>query len=448
MNVYRRAALTVFATFAAITLARPATGESTVDPEPESAALPALPPMLTQAQALEIFHHRGYDLLVAQANVDQAAGNLIAQGAVPNPGLNLSLGKSFLCGEPTSCANLAWGVGVSDNNAISNFVVGKTQLKKSVAQAALDAAKLSKNDSLRTLDFQVKSAFVQVLLAQAQLDNAKETRTSNEKTQSLMKKRYELGAMSDADLATIDVAALEAAQAEDQAVQALRAAKVALAFLLGFRQHVPDFQVEVKELDYTVPPNLAHAAPESLLGDALTQRPDLLSQAKQEQSAQQAVELAYRQRWPDFGLGISYAGEGQGADAVSPPTISLNLSFNLPIFYLQQGEIQMAQATLHSQTALHRKAEAQVVSDVESAWAQLVSARALVERMHAGLLDRAKTARDLIQVQYEKGAASLLDFLNAQRTYTATRTEYAGDLASYWTAVAQLEEATAKELRP
>jgi outer membrane protein TolC len=51
-----------------------------------------------------------------------------------------------------------------------------------------------------------------------------------------------------------------------------------------------------------------------------------------------------------------------------------------------------------------------------------------------------------VQVQYEKGGASLLDFLNAQRTYTATRTEFAGDLANYWIAVAQLEQATAKEM--
>jgi outer membrane protein, heavy metal efflux system len=260
-----------------------------------------------------------------------------------------------------------------------------------------------------------------------------------------MKRRFELGAMSDADLATIDVAALEAAQAEDQATQALRNAKVALAFLLGFRQHIPDYAVEAAELEYAASPILASASLESMVSQALEARPDLRSQVKQEQSAQQSVELAQRQRWPDFGLSLNYTQEGAGPLAIQPPTVLLGLSFNLPVFYLQQGEIQMAESTLHTQTALHRKAEAQVVSDVETAWSQVVSARSLVERMQKGLLDRAKTARDLVQVQYEKGSASLLDFLNAQRTYTATRTEYAGDLASYWTDVAQLEQATAKE---
>jgi cobalt-zinc-cadmium efflux system outer membrane protein len=84
---------------------------------------------------------------------------------------------------------------------------------------------------------------------------------------------------------------------------------------------------------------------------------------------------------------------------------------------------------------------------VETAFGQVRTTRALVERMQSSLLERAQKARDLVQVQYEKGAASLLDLLNAQRTYTAIRGEYAQDLATYWIAVSQLEQATARELR-
>ncbi len=417
-------------------------------PDAQSPAAPTMPATLTVAKALEIFRARGYDLLVAQANVDQAEGTLVAQGAIPNPGVSLSAGRNFLCASTQDCNVISYSVGLSDSNALSNLVFGKTQLKRSVASAALEAAKLSRRDALRTLSFQVKSAYFQVLLASAQLDNTRETRESNEKTQALMKRRFELGAISDADLATIDVAALEAAQQEDQALQALRAAKVALAFLLGFRQAVPDFQVEAKELEYAVPPALAKSTREAALTDALGQRPDLLAQAKQEESAQRGIELARRLRVPDFTLGLVYSDNGTYDSNISPPNLSLTLGFTLPAFYFQQGEIQVAEANWRSQTALHRKAEAQVVSDVETAWGQVTATRALVERMQKGLLDRAKTARDLVQVQYEKGGASLLDFLNAQRTYTATRTEFAGDLANYWIAVAQLEQATAKEMSP
>jgi len=128
--------------------------------------------------------------------------------------------------------------------------------------------------------------------------------------------------------------------------------------------------------------------------------------------------------------------------------VSIGLSVPLPLFYHQRGEISKAEADLSTQHALLHKAEAQVVSDVETAYAQLDVARKLVQRMQATLLERARKARDIVQVQYEKGAATLLDLLDAQRTYTSTRVEYAQNLAGYWNAVAALEQAIGKELRP
>lgn len=411
-------------------------------------AVPELPPRLTLTRALELFEQRGYDLLAADANIAQAVGNRIAAGAVPNPNLTLGAGRNFLCASSQDCSVISYSVGLSDNNALSNFLTGKTSLKKSVAQAAVDAAKLSRADALRTLSFQVKSAFIQVVLAEAQLANARDNRASNEKTQQLMKKSEQLGQISDADLATIDVATLESAQAEDQALQTERAAKIALAFLLGFRQAVPDFEIDPQGLDEAIPPRLRAPDRESLIARALAERPDLRALREQERGAEHGLALAKRQRVPDFTLGAVYTRNGSGDTNISPPNLSLSLSFNLPVFYLQRGEIQAAEAARTVLRAQRLKAEAQVVSDVESALAQLAGTRALLERMNGGLLARARTARDLVELQHRLGKASLLDLLNAQRTFNATRIEYAGDLANFWTAVAQLEQATGAELRP
>jgi cobalt-zinc-cadmium efflux system outer membrane protein len=415
--------------------------------EPEASPGPALPQQLTMARALELFEGRGYDLLIAEASVEQAAGNRIAAGAIPNPAVSLGAGRNFLCATAQDCGVISYSVGLSDSNAISNFLSGKTGLKKGVAQAALEAAKLSRVDALRTLSFQVKSAYIQVLLAEAQLATAHDNRASNEKTQALMKKSYELGQISDAELATIDVATLESFQTEDQATQTLRAAKVALAFLLGFRQAVPDFQVQPDELVYAMPEALKGLTREALIDRAMQERPDLRALRELERGSESAVTLAHRQRVPDFAVGAVYSDNGKGDSNISPPNVSVNLSFNLPVFYLQKGEIQAAEAARRIQQAQRLKAEALVVADVETAFGQLMATRSLVERMNAGLLARAKTARDLIELQRQKGKASLLDLLNAQRTFNATRVEYAVDLANYWTAVAQLEQATASELR-
>ena len=121
-------------------------------------------------------------------------------------------------------------------------------------------------------------------------------------------------------------------------------------------------------------------------------------------------------------------------------------SGTLPIFYQQQGEIRRAEADVATQTALLAKVQAQIAADVESAFAAYETTRALVERMEGHLLERARRARDLTALQYEKGATSLLDYLDAQRTYIAVNAEYLQDLANYWDAVFQLEAASATEL--
>ncbi|HXU60232.1 MAG TPA: TolC family protein, partial [Polyangia bacterium] len=91
---------------------------------------------------------------------------------------------------------------------------------------------------------------------------------------------------------------------------------------------------------------------------------------------------------------------------------------------------------------------AQVVADVENAFAGYQTAQRQVQRMEGRLLDRAQRARDLVQLQYQKGAASLLEYLDAQRTYVTTKGEYIQDLTAYWNAIFQIEAATATQVMP
>ena len=133
--------------------------------------------------------------------------------------------------------------------------------------------------------------------------------------------------------------------------------------------------------------------------------------------------------------------------AVQPPTLSFGIGGTLPLFYFQRGEIMKASADLRVQQLQRAKAEAAVVADVEAGYNSFVSTRRLVARMEARLLDRSRRARDLVSLQYQKGAASLLEYLDAQRTFIANNEEYLQDLANYWTAVYQLEAAIGMDLR-
>jgi cobalt-zinc-cadmium efflux system outer membrane protein len=439
-----RARWTRCAAAAWLCLASAAASRGAEPPGPEL----ALPARLTLPEALRIFRERGLDLLLAEAAVAGAEGDVRAAGAVPNPALSGSLGRSWSCG-PGGCPGPAWGVGLSDQAALSDLLSGKRGLRVDVARAALAAVRLSRDDAERTLSFQVKQQFLAALVGRRALDYAREAQAATREMLQLSQARFRAGAVSEADVVRFDVQALEAEQGVDQALQALSQARVGLAFLLGARAAVPEFEVEAPELlRAAAPPRLAAATPEALLAEARELRPDLGAAARREERAAAAVTLARRQLWPEVALSLQYAQQGSGPAALTPPTGAVGLSLPLPVLYQQQGEVARAEAEQRAQAAARAKVEAQVVADVAGAHAAWAAAHRRAERMETRLLDRARLARDLVRIQYQKGAASLLDYLDAERTYIAVQVEYLDDLSTYWTAVFQLEEAVGTDLRP
>ncbi len=419
-------------------------------------AEPVIPAHLTLHDALNIFRTHGLDLLIAEANAEAAAGDVTAANAIPNPNAAAGWYHFFLNSNNTAGngagggwnARNGWFVGLGDSNAIEDTLSGKRGLRRGVAEAALAAARLQRADAQRTLEMQVKQAYFQAAAARVALDFAREMAAATGRTFDLNQVRYKSGAISEVDLSRTETAKLEAEQAVDAAAQALRAAKVQLAFLLGRRQTFTEFQIDADQLRFAVPPGLEGSTPQRLMDQALQARPDLRAQESQRVRAERGIALARRQRFPDLGVGVEYQQQGSPTDpdAVSPPTLQVSLTGIIPLFYQQQGEIKKAEADARAQDAQAAKLRAQVAADVENAYTAWQTARQLVQRMEGRLLERAARARSLVELQYQKGAASLLEYLDAQRTYVSTKGEYIQDLAAYWNAIFQIEAATATEL--
>lgn len=412
-----------------------------------------LPTVLTLDEAVGLLRERGIDILVAESAVASAEGDLRIAGAIPNPGLAGSIGKSYQLGGGGGVQPYgppAFSVFLSDNNALAELITGKRGLRQDVARAALAASRGARKDVERTLVYQLRQQFLLALQAQRLLLVNRENQQGATQFLDLTDRRYRLGAISEADVARVRTAKLESDQAVDTAAQALLQAKAAVGFYLGQRGALPQF--ELKEGDYghyALPSGLPDTSIETLLRRGFQNRPDLKAARAQLASVEAALTLARRQRVPDVGLTLGYSVQGFSSTAVqvTPPTFSLGLSTTVPVFYFAQGEVQKAAAAVNTQRLLTRKAEAQVTADVVSAYAGFSGSSQLVQRMETGgLLDSAKRARDLVLIQYQKGAASLLDFLTAQQTFNATRIEYQQDLTGYWNAVFQLEQAMALEI--
>ncbi len=428
----------------------------------------AVPPTLTLNDALRLFRAHGLDLLIAEAGVRSAEGAVTAAGAVQNPVVSASIGKNltwsntYASGVDCSndgalCVPWSYGVGISDSAALEDWLSGKRDLRLKVARNALAAAKMSRVDAVRTLTLQVKSAYLQVAQAQLVYVFAKEVDTTEATTLKKFQDRYRGGAINEGDLQRIEVEKLEAAQAVDTARVALRQARAGLAFLIGVRGDMPDFDVDPKVLNYSEPAWVQNVSTVGLLRTAVEHRPDLVSAAYLRASADAQIELVKRQKIPDITLGLNYAWGGFNGwsvdNSLASPTVTFSVSAPLPVFYQLQGEQRQAEAQRDTNALQHAKTTAQVVNDVTTAVAALDGSKELVQRMEGprreggGLLESAQGAFDAVATQYDKGAANLTDYLDALRTYIATKNEYLGDLTSYWTAVFQLEAAVGKDLR-
>lgn len=71
-----------------------------------------------------------------------------------------------------------------------------------------------------------------------------------------------------------------------------------------------------------------------------------------------------------------------------------------------------------------------------------------VRRLRGQYLEEASSVRDTISISYQHGAASLLDFLNAQADYRSVQVNYLNLVAAYLNATSQMNLAVGREVIP
>jgi len=81
------------------------------------------------------------------------------------------------------------------------------------------------------------------------------------------------------------------------------------------------------------------------------------------------------------------------------------------------------------------------MTDVNDAYQGLRQNQEIMQIYESGYREEAKKDRDITEYAYQRGGLSLLDFLDAERTYRAIELGYRQQLASWLIAVEQLREA-------
>jgi outer membrane protein, heavy metal efflux system len=300
-------------------------------------------------------------------------------------------------------------------------------------QAARDQTAVTRaqiTDAERTLAFNVGQQFVSVLLAESTLQFALEDLKDFQETVDISQMQLKAGYIGEGDYLKIKLQLLQFQTDVSSARLAKVQALVGLRQFLGYDAVPADFDV-IGDLAYQP----LQIKLEDLQARALRDRPDFRAAELGITAAQSQYLLAKANGKVDVNGTYDFShvsGESTG---------SIFASFELPIFNRNQGEIARTNYALAQAKEQEQSASDTVLSDVANAYEAIKSNDEVVLLYTSGYLNQAKDSRDISEYAYKRGAASLLDFLDAERSYRSTQLAYRQALASYMTALEQLKEA-------
>jgi cobalt-zinc-cadmium efflux system outer membrane protein len=317
----------------------------------------------------------------------------------------------------------------------------KRQLRLESAKDGTQISAAQHADLERTLLFNLRSAFVQTLQAEAVLDLAKADLAYYDKIIQISRDRYKAGDIAQIDLDRIELLRVQYEAEIQTALVNLRTSKIQLLQLLNDRTPVEQFDV-TGTFDFadTLKPL------EDFRQIALNERPDLRAALESVQQAQTNHKLAIANGSTDPTISGWYTYNPSFNNPNDQQTLGLSVSIPLRIFDRNQGEKQRTQIDISRNQQLTEATRAQVFGDVDSAYAQVESNLALLRPYKAQYKAQSTRVRDTVTYSYQHGGASLLDFLNAQSDYRAVQLAYLQLIGSYLTAAGQLNLAVGREV--
>ena len=290
---------------------------------------------------------------------------------------------------------------------------GKRARRLDSARAATRVSELELADIQRQIVAQVKRTFSDALVAQATLALAQENLKSLDEVERIQKFRAERGDISELELTRIQVQRFAFERDAADARQAIRSAKIGLRALAGPDSLPSEFEI-AGDLEFRDRP----FDREELYRITIANRPDVRAAEAAREKARADVDLARANAWWDVTPQVEYRRVGGDS------TIGVALSVPIRIFDRNQGEIARTRAEVQRTEALRQGSAVQALADVDAALAAVVTSREKLLLLRDTYLPKAQRARETVEFAYRRGGVSLLDYLDAQRTYRETALEH------------------------
>lgn len=396
-----------------------------------SAAFAQGPVKITLDEAIQFALEHNHNLLAARTTIQQSEAEEITANMRPNP--TLFGDWDYL---PFFSPSSWTGTYLQDSTEADlgvSYLFERGKKRQHRLQVAKDIAAQTRSlvaDNERTLTFNVASQFIAVQLAESALELAEKDVKSFRQTVDISQSSYNAGGTSEDDYLKIKIQLLQFETDYRQALLAKVQGLSDLRNMLGFDAVPADYDI-AGAFEYQP----LKASLEDLQMKAVQNRPDL-------RAAQQGVTAATSQ-W-ELQKAIAkqdVTGQVNYSHVNAINAASIYVSVPLPVFNRNQGEIARTRYAITQSQEEERATSQHVITDVRDAYEMFQENDQIVLLYLSGYLKAAEDDRNISEYAYRRGGASLLDFLDAERTYRATQLGYRQSLASYLTALEQLRDA-------
>ncbi|HTA45315.1 MAG TPA: TolC family protein [Bryobacteraceae bacterium] len=408
----------------------------------ESVALaqaPTAPVKITMDQAIQMALQHNHVLQATRTTVQQSLANEVTANLRPNPTLFTDWEYlPLISGAPSGTGVLSYLQNSTEGDIGLSYMFERGQKRQHRLQAAKDTTSVVRaqvNDAERGLAFQVGQLFINAQLAESALDLAQQDVKSFQTTVDLSEHQYKAGAMSENDYLQIKLQAVQYQTDLEQATLARAQALSDLRQQLGYESVSANYDVagsfEYQPLLLTLP---------ELQAKAEQNRPDLRAAQLSISAANSQHTLAQANGKQDVTVSSNYS-HVNGISAVT-----WSVSVPLPIFDRNQGNIAQTRYAINQAEETQKAISSQVLTDVRDAFEGLESNERVLRIYVQGALETSRKSRDITEYAYRRGAATLLDLLNAERSDRATQLAYRQSLAAYFASLEQLRQAVGSRI--
>jgi cobalt-zinc-cadmium efflux system outer membrane protein len=401
------------------------------------AQTPGIPtPRLTMDDAVRLAVEHNSALRADRLNVDMSKADETTAALRINP--NFSFGASGLPVFSPSQLNFATFRDTVTYDTGVSFTFergGKRDKRTTVARDATDVAAKWALDAERQVRFDTKQAFIQVMLAKSTRQLAEDNLKSFQQVVDVNRQRVTSGDLSQGDFLMVTLQQLQFETDVSAAEVALVQSRAELRRLVGF-ETVPEDVDVIGDLAYR--PFVVSL--EDLKTQALATRPDLQAAESGLKQAQDQARLERGNGARDLTAGADYAKTGPDN------SIGLGVSFDLPFYDRNQGNIAHADIAVRQAIEAEAGTRSDVLTDVLSAFAGYQTSEKVVKLYESGYLDQARQSLDISNYAFQRGAASLLSLLDAERTYRSTQLAYRQALAAFLSSVEQINFVVGKQV--